>query len=324
MTTALDRLSQIIPQDQAIANKALSVSMLGITGISNMSLSQFANAVANVQTTVGLPLISAQKEAVSPASVNVILTNSGTGTGQNGTITIENILGTAVGAISANALTNAVSTFSTMNLTGLVSVYNEMSNTVNGVYGDPISGPITIPTGLANGTYNNANFAFIGESANTDPSATGNITGGIGLLSAAQLEISSVVSSYPTQTSTLNSDWANVMNQLALESNLQSKANLNFSELTPNSQGSIYGFGYQLPSYGQDTTVGGSAQFLQGVSDLTTLGGEAIVAVMRQGQTNLSGTAIKSNDQVPADPNPPLPQAELLPAQYPYPQPIVS
>jgi len=167
----LDRLKQIIPQDQALANKALAVSLQGITGIGSLTLSRLASAAAKVQTTAGLPLVAAQTNAVSSSAVNSILNSVGTGTGQNGTVQLNDILGTAVGYISANVLTNAVVTFSTMNLTALINVYSTMANTVNGDYGDPVTGPVVIPTGVANGTYSNATTAFNGEAA-------GNVTGG--------------------------------------------------------------------------------------------------------------------------------------------------
>lgn len=310
----LDRLKQIIPPDQALANKALAVSLQGITGISSLSLPRLANAVANVQTTTGLPLIAAQTSAVSSSTVSSILGSVGTGTGQNGTVQLVDILGTAVGYISADALTNAVTTFSTMNLVALINVYSTMANTVNGDYGDPVTGPVIIPTGLANGTYSNATTAFDGEAA-------GNVTGGYGLLPASYDTIANVVTANPTQVTTLNSSWANIMTQLDLESATQAKANLDFALLTPNSTTSIYSLVYSLPSYGQDTTVGGTASFMQSVANVNNITGQAIVAVMRQGQTTLGSTGITSNSQVPDQPDPPPPQATLTPAQPPYPSP---
>jgi hypothetical protein len=312
--TTLDRLTQIIPPDQAVANKALAVSLQGITGIGALTLSRLATAAANVQTTTGLPLIAAQTSAVSPAAVTSILNSVGTGTGQNGTVQLNDILGTAVGYVSANALTTAVSTFTTMNLVALIDVYSTMANTVNGDYGDPITGPVVIPTGAASGTYSNAATAFDGESA-------GNVTGGLGLIPVSYSTISNVVAANPTQIATLNSSWANIMSQLALEKTTQAKADLDFALLTANSTSSIYSLVYSLPDYGQDTSVGGTAAFMQGVADLSNITGQAVIAVMRQGQTNLTSTGIASNAQVPAEPNPPIPPAPLLPAQPPYPAP---
>lgn len=313
--TTLDRLSTIIPPDQAVANKALAVSLQGITGISQLTLSRLAAAASQVQTTAGLPLVAAQTSAVSQQSVNTILSTVGTGTGQNGTVTLYDVLGTAAGYISANVLISATGTLSTMtNISALSNVYLTMSNTVNGVYGDPVTGPVVIPSGIANGTYSNATAAFNGETDPMDPTI-----GGVGLIVAANQTISNVVSANPTQVTSLNSGWANIMSQLNLEKSTQAKANLDFALLTANDTQSIYSLAFSLPNYGQDTSVGGTAEFMQNVADMSNLTGQTIIAVMRQGQTNLEATGLSSNAQVPDNPNPPLPPAPLLPAQPPYP-----
>ena len=65
---AYDRLSQIIPADQALAAKAFATSLQQISGITNMTLPVLANTIVNLQTTNNLPLISALTQAV-PTSV---------------------------------------------------------------------------------------------------------------------------------------------------------------------------------------------------------------------------------------------------------------
>ena len=88
---AYDRLSQIIPADQALANKALAASLQQIGGITNMTLPVLANAIANLQTTSNLPLVSAQTQAVPPSVANVFVNSAG-GTGDNNTVLIIDIL----------------------------------------------------------------------------------------------------------------------------------------------------------------------------------------------------------------------------------------
>lgn len=308
--TALNQLSQMIPQDQALANKALAVSLQGITGISLLSLPQFASAVGNVQTTAGLPLISAQKQAVPPATAATLLSKTATGSGPNGSLGIVDFLGTAAGYPAASVLTAAGVTFSQFaNLQPLINVYGFMANTVNGTFGDPTTGPIIIPGGPAAGTYANAEVAFTGVGGS-----------GIGLIPAAQSEIANQVATNPAQVSSLNSGFTKITNQTTTETLNQTKANLDFTQLTANSTSSIYSMVQSLPQYGQDTTEGGMAQFMQGVADKTTLTGQAIIAAMREGQSSLNSTGISSNAQVPAQPASPPPQAKLLPAQYPYPR----
>ena len=186
---AYDRLSQIIPADQALAAKALATSLQQIAGITNMSLPVLANTVSQLQTTNNLPLVSALTQAV-PANVANVFINSAGGTGTNNTVLIIDILGTAAGTVHTQALTNTVAQFNTMNLISLTSTYTTMANVVNGDYGDPVTGPVVILTGPYANTYTNADDAF-----------------GNALIPGAQSEISNTVAAYPTQVTTLNQDW---------------------------------------------------------------------------------------------------------------------
>lgn len=297
---AYDRLSQIIPADQALANKALATSLQQIAGITNMTLPVLANTISNLQTTSNLPLVTAQTQAV-PANVANVFINSAGGTGNNNTVLIIDILGTAAGTVHTQALTNTVAQFSTMNLVSLTSTYQTMSNVVTGIYGNPITGPVIITTGPYANTYANATVAFSNA-----------------LIPGAQSEISNIVVGYPTQVTTLNQDWTDMANQLVLEQNQQANANLIFSQLQANSNSSIYGFIQSLPQYGADTTEGGTTQFLEAVADLTDFTGESIVASLRQTQNQrvLTAAGIQTNSNVPVAPNPPPPQANLIPATY--------
>jgi hypothetical protein len=72
---ALDRLQQIIPADQALANKALSVSLQGLSGSSTTTSPSLATATPNQETTKNLPKISALTVAV-PTSVSDYLINT--------------------------------------------------------------------------------------------------------------------------------------------------------------------------------------------------------------------------------------------------------
>jgi hypothetical protein len=316
--TAIDRLSQITPPDIALANKALSVSMLQISGIASMNLPQFANTVANVQTTYGLPLITNSTSAVPANSANAIVNKLGVGTGTNGTITISDAMGTIAGVVSADALQNTISITGTMNLSNLANIYIDMTATANGSYGDITSGPIIIPSGPANGTYDNLNAAFNGQII------SGNI-GGLGLIPATTSNvIPSITSTYPNQTANLNSNWSNIATQINLEKSIQTEASIDFANLTPNSTSSIYSFVFSLPTYGKDTTAGGASQFLESVADQTTIGGQAIVATLRQGQSSISSTGIKPSTSVPSTPATPPAQANLTPSQPPYPPPTTT
>lgn len=287
--TALDRLSNIIPPDIALANKALSTSMQQITGVKNMPLPTFAGAVSAVQTMTGLPLIQAQTAAVSPATANYYTSSLGGGTGPGGAITVGDVIGSAAGYNETTQLQDAVTQFTSMNLTTLTEIYTRMVNTLNGDYG---TSPVIIPAGPAAGTYADYDTAFTG--------VTGDITQP-GLIPTANTEIVSLVANYPTQTSALNVDWNTIAQQLVTEATQQSRAKLNYSQLIANDQNSVYSFIFSLPTYGKDVATGGMNYMITSTADQSTLTGQAIIAVLRQGPTTdaLNAAGIGTNNNIP-------------------------
>ena len=297
---AYDRLSQIVPADQALACKALSVSLQQISGISTLRLPELAAAVTPQQTTFDLPLISALTEAV-PAAVANYFSNLAVGTGSSNSIVVCDLLGTAGGYVSGPAMINTLSNLSNVNVVSLTSTYSTMANVVDGVYGDPVTGPVIIPSGPYANTYVDAEEAF----ANA-------------LIPGAQSEITTAISSYPSETGNLNTNWNNMATQLSLEKSLQAQAGFDYANLQANSTTSMYGFIFGLPSYGPDNQVGGVAQLVESVADYTNFTGQAVIASMREGrnQPYLQGIGIATNAPIPADPNPPPPTANLIPSTY--------
>jgi hypothetical protein len=298
---AYDRLSQIVPADQALACKALSVSLQQISGVSTMQLPALSAAVIPQQTTQDLPLISALTVAVPPAVANYFANTVAVGSGPGNCIVVVDILGTAAGYVSAGALANTVSNLATVNVVSLTSTYSTMADVVAGTYGDPVTGPVTIPTGPYANTYTDAEDAF----ANA-------------LIPGAQSQISTAVASYPSATANLNTNWNSMASQLTLEKNLQAKSGISFANLQPNSTASMYSFIFNLPAYGRDTQVGGTTQLVESVADYTTFTGQAVIASLREGrnQVALQSVGIATNSSIPADPDPPAPTANLIPSTY--------
>jgi hypothetical protein len=334
---SLERLQQIIPPDQALANKALSVSLQQIAGITNMTMPMLARAVANLETTRNLPAISSLPQAVPPAVANDYIDTLG----NNGKpLVVCDVLGIAAGYQVANIFVNTVSTLANTDVVYLTTIYETMNNVVVGTYGDPVSGPVVIPTGLpAAGTY----YSTTEEIVNPDPppanliittataadnaftggsggDGTGNIypSTGPGLLSVAYPTIADIAVNSPGQVSTLNSYFTSMGAQVTLEKNLQAKAQIDFANLIPNSSATVYSLITSLPYYGQQNEQGGLYQFWEGVADLSTFTGQALVATLREGhnQTYLNNAGIQTNNHIPANPVPPIPPANLIPSTY--------
>jgi len=409
---AYDRLSQIVPADQALAAKALATSLQQITGISTMTLPVLANAVINLKTTNNLDQISALTEAV-PSLIEItntkywanipiwnlnnfyqqgsIVTDSGiyyqavqdvpAGTTitnttywkiitstvwdpynsyQQGTIVtnsgiyyqaiqsvppavsnylsniagtdgkpvvICDILGIAAGYQVADNFLNTVSTFANTNISYLTTVYQTMNSVVGNVYGDPIAGPVTIPPGLpAAGTYYSvtANVGNVTEITSTaaDSAMTGtggdSLPTGPGLIPVAQIEISNIANNNSTQVTELNSYFNSMAVQVTQEQTLQSTAQIDFANLIADNSPTVYSLVFNLPVYGTQTETGGMAQFWEGVANIDTFTGQAVVATLREGVNLavLGNAGIQTNAVVPSDPVPPLAQANLIPSTY--------
>jgi hypothetical protein len=332
---SLERLQQIIPPDQALANKALAISLQQIAGITNMTLPTLAQAVANLETTRNLPAISSLEEAVPPSIADYYINLGNDGQ----PLLVCDVLGIAAGYQVANSFINTVSTLANTDVSYLTTIYETMSNVVIGTYGDPTSGPVIIPSGLpAAGTY----YSETANVENPDPppanitvlvatAATNAFTGGSGgdpgnvtpstgpgLLSVAYPEISNIANASPGQVSALNSYFNSMGAQVTLEKSLQVKAQIDFANLTPNSSSTVYSLITSLPYYGRQREQGGLFQFWEGVANLSTFTGQAMVAAMREGhnQEYLDNAGIETNNHIPADPNPPIPTANLIPSTY--------
>jgi hypothetical protein len=314
---AFDRLQQIIPADQALANKALSVALGQINGISQVNLPTFAAAVTALQTTRDLPLITALTTAVPPAVANYYTSTLAVGGGTNGDIRVADVIGLAGGWVATDAYLQTVEIFATMNLSYLTLIYQTMANALDGTYGDTQAGPLTIPSGLPGaGTYVGTDISTPPDPPVYNPTAAQAAL--IVLIPIAQAEIVNLQTTYPAQTAELNTLWTGMAQQVVGERNLQALINLNYADLTANDRNSIYGFIYNLPGYSTETEEGGTAWLVETMANLTTLSGEAIVACLREGrnQVALNSTGIFTNSQIPSEPIPPPPEAELLPSVY--------
>ena len=300
-----ERLSKIIPADQALACKAMSVSLQQIKNVSTLSSPQLAVAFVGTVTTKDLDRINALTIAV-PANVAAFYTDTyATGTGTGNTLVLTDLLGAAVGVTYIDQLNNVVTTLNSLSnvgaLANLTTIYTRMKNTVNGVYGNAVAGPVTIPAGYGAGVYSNADAAFSNA-----------------LISNAVVEIGNIVTAYPTQTASLNTEFNTMAQKVITENNNLTLATINIPELTTTDRGPVMSFVESLPAYGINKEQNGPTWFLEQVADLTTLGGQAIVGCLREGQNLavLNNIGIGVDTNIPSQPSSPNPVANLIPATY--------
>jgi hypothetical protein len=287
----LNRLQSIIPVDQAIGNKGFATALQQITGIMYLTLPEFAVTVIGIENTRDLSIIQSQTQAVPSSVADYYINNYGIVTNPIPTLKIVDVLGTPSGWVHTDALNDTTAQIATMNTSYLQSIYQTMLNVVNGVYDivvppvppdpDPTTA-VEIPPGTPGaGTYATKDEAILA------------------LIALAQSEITTLQSTYPTQTTAMNTDFTNMANQLVQEQTQQTRANLNFTELLANDKNSMFGFVFALPDYGLDIVEGGMSYYITNLSDLSGQTGQAVVGCLREGrdraELNLVGIGTNSN-----------------------------
>lgn len=303
-TIPYQRLSRIVPSDQALAAKAIQVSLQQIKNVSSLTLPQLAEAFSNMETTRDLPDISALQQAVPSSVAAYYAADYATGSGPNGTLVLTDLLGAAVGIPYTSDLTNVTTTINSMTTAGILSTltttYSRMTSTVNGVYNTGVGNTVVIPAGPGSGTYSNRDAALSS------------------LISNAASQISTIQSSYPTQSATLNSNFTDMAASLNSEQTNLSLATIDIGNLPTTGRSPIMGFVQNLPNYGVNTEQNGPSQFLETVANLSTQGGQAIVACLREGRNAvfLNAVNIGLDTAIPSTPTTVPPQATLLPSTY--------
>ena len=312
-----DELGKIIPPAAATANKAIQVALQQINNISTTNLPALANVIlgnvdnpwnvtqpylansvvstgspqpsysratddvpagtdinntaywtpttlGGLSTMAGLPLIESQTTPVDTSVTNYINTNMATGTGPGGTITTYDVLGLALDADNFAAQL-ATATTAINTMQGAGSL-----NTLNTAYTNILlaGNDAAVQTQI-----NNANAAIAALSA--DPNVT-----------------------------TLNTAWCYMANYMNLSAKYISQAGIDYFNLQPGDQNSIYSFSQNLLSYGLLTPAVDAAEFLENIADTATLGGQAIVGVMREGRNNarLAAAGLYNTNQIPSTP----------------------
>lgn len=298
-------LQIVIPGDQALACQAIRAALQQIKNISQITLPALSGAFKNCETTKDLPLINALTSPVPQSVLNYYNNTFETGSGPDGTLVIGDFLGVSAGfefdALMANTTEIIVQLTTAGTLTNLVTCYGRMTNTVDGVYGDPLLGPVTIPPGIAAGVYANADVAF-----------------DTGLIPNAATLITAVIAANSSATNNLNNNFSTMANLIIDQNQNVVAASVDIANLIPNQRSSTLGFVSDLPNFGPDTTKYGYRQFLESVANLSSLGGQAVIGCMREGKNtivlNTQGIAIDT--VIPAVPTVAPIQANLLPSTY--------
>ena len=305
------QLKKIIPPDWALANKAIQAGLEQIKSIFGSTLPLIGGTTVGIESNKGLDLINALTSPL-PTNVSDFYTSTYTsGTGDNGTLLLADLIGTAGGWVVNGNLSTATSVITTLtnagSLTPLTSnttgVFTVMQNVISGVYGD-IANSITIPGGLPGaGTYTDGNVAFTGPG-----------TPGTGLIPAAYSLIGTIVTNNNANVSSANSAWGNIASQLSLEKTTQAQAGIVYANLIPGLKPTS--LATDIAQYGLDTSAGGAAWFFEAVANLSTQGGQAIVSSMREARNQVRLQNAGVGTDIVVDDAGVEPQASLSSGQY--------
>jgi len=102
----------------------------------------------------------------------------------------------------------------------------------------------------------------------------------------------------------LNQIWTYMADLMNLSSQYTTEAGMDYFALQPNVKSSIYSFVQNLPQYGLITSAQNACEFLNNIANIKTLGGQAIVGSMREGQNNerLQKARLFNPTQIPSNP----------------------
>ncbi len=270
-----------VPEEIADANKALASALGQIKNVFQIDAQQLGAVTETLETTKGLDLIEALDKPIPDEVVDYYSQSYGTGSGSNGEFLLTDILGTAAGwghndelPIIANHVTEI---YDAGEMTYLDSVYTVMENLLDGLYtytvlvtlGPPAvySTTYVIPGGLpAEGTYSSKDTPMLI------------------LVSLAQAEIERIAVLYPSYAENSVTAHTNMAQQVIKENENMIKAGIVVADTQANAKGPILGLVQSLHDHGVDTSLGGSAWFLENVADTSTLSGQAVIAAMREGR----------------------------------------
>lgn len=236
-----------------------------------------------------------------PADVKTYLEdNIAQGSGTCGTYLVTDFFGSAAGlpgnALVANADSFIRENISTSSMSVLQECYNEMRAVVDGTPPFSISIAGSALPGSPFADYNSALAA---------------------LVTRADQAVGAVIGALPSAV-TVAADWTALAQHFANESVFQGKAGIDWATIPSNLELPTTVFITSLSSYGQDTSEGGTAQFLEAVANTEIQAGQALVGAMREGRNNqaLDAESVKHDNVIPEAPSSPIPQATLSNGEY--------
>lgn len=303
-------LRKIIPDDQALANSALIRSLKQVKNIINIDFRSFAAFSAALESVTDLSSVN-DLSAPVPATIQTIVQDSlATGTGENNSLTLYDLIGTAAGWVHTESFDSAANILGTVDTQNLVTLYKTTTDTLAGLYTNPIEVDPGPPPVIMYQTVVPGSGTYLASTANASISLAVSDNTSIGLVPQMVVEVNDIVAGFPQQVEQLNQLWSNMAEQINREAKNRYMAELIFQfgpdeypDLKPNSRSSALAMISSLHSFGTETSPNGTADFFNAVAQ-NTLGGQSVIASLREGRNinAMIDAGVGVDTQLPATP----------------------
>ena len=286
-------LSGIVPDDVAVANGALALSLGQVKGISATDADSLGTALTNMETLKDLDQLEDQETYVDPA-VKTYWTDTYGGaddtgvefaTGNSGQLVLSDVIGFAAGYNSAAPLSQNVTLLQQLedngdldSFSGSTGVYNTITKFCAGDFG-PVESPpssgtfvLTIPVGyVGEGIYSGSDSDAVFEDAWIN-----------GVIPAVRTLGNAFSSNSTAQLVNRNSKRLN--EQLYREYKNQERIdNADLTAIRASDDVAI-NFALNLPNLGLETEEGAAGELLERIVDFSSKGGQSVIASMREGR----------------------------------------
>ena len=285
-----NKLDQILPTDISIANDALSRSLMQVKNIFDTTPVELGTVTSQIETNKGLSSIVSLTSPVPTDVITFFQSGVDNGSGNNGQILVVDVIGSAAGYnitdawTSANAIMLALESAGSLNTiyydagpgSASTGIFRVMKYVLSGTY-TTIAGTYSaiIPAGVYGaGTYDNSGAGYTTNADLMDAIIPG-------LITTATSMITSLSSTYSSQSSQCNTLMLQVGNQMVSEYTHQTNSDIVFADIA-GSRSTLLSFGQSLYNYAQDIKAGGLAYYLENIADTSTIGGQATIAAMRE------------------------------------------
>ena len=289
-----DDLSKVVPSQIAVGGKAVQAALQQVSGIASTSLPALANAVngyasrswdidstylADAIVAAPLPSLYRAQQDV-PAGIDINHTAYWLPTTTGG---LNTMAGLADIQAQTSAITPAVANYYQSMATGTgpnntITTCDVLGTAIdfNNFSAQLASATLAVNNLQLAGSLDTLNAAYIAILSAVDDAQ---VTVQINNANAAIITLGA--SSFVV---TLNNAWNYMANYLNKEKGYQISAGVDYFNLQANEMVSVMGFVQQLSYYGVQTDAGGPAYFLEQISNISVLGGQAIVGCLREGQ----------------------------------------